>query len=156
MTDRPDSPRIFVPPPLIFVSALVLGLAIDGRLGAPPPAPTPWLLAASGLLMLAGLALLLAGLVIFLRRGARAEPWKGTDVFVAGGIYRFTRNPMYLGFLLAYAGLALLLRSPAAGLMLVPLFLIMDRLVIPREESYLARRFGAEYESYRARVRRWL
>lgn len=151
-----DSPRIFVPPPLVFVSALTIGLAVDGRLGAPPPAPPPWLLAASGLCMAAGLALVLAGLVTFFRKGARAEPWRGTDVMVSGGIYRVTRNPMYLGFFLAYAGLALLLRSPAAGLMLIPLFLVMDRLVVAREEAYLARRFGAGYEAYRRKVRRWL
>ena len=59
MSGRPDSPRIFVPPPLIFVSALVLGIVIDGRLAAPPPAPL-WLIAASAPLILAGLALPLA------------------------------------------------------------------------------------------------
>lgn len=153
--ERKDSPRIFVPPPLVFVTALVLGLAIDGRLAAPPPAPL-WLLAASGLLILAGLALPLAGLLIFLWRGARAEPWQGTDVMVTGGIYRLTRNPMYLGFALVHAGLALMFRSPAAGLLLVPVLLIIDRLVIAREEAYLARRFGAGYDDYRRSVRRWL
>jgi protein-S-isoprenylcysteine O-methyltransferase Ste14 len=152
----PDSPRIFVPPPLIFVSALVLGLAIDGRFADPTAAPPSVLLAAAGLLMFAGLALILAGLLTFFWKGARAEPWRGTDVFVAVGIYRLTRNPMYLGLALAYAGLALLFRSPVAGLLLIPLLLLMDRLVIPREEAYLARRFGADYEAYRRRVRRWL
>ena len=152
----PDSPRIFVPPPLIYVAALVLGLAIDGRFSDPTVAPASILLAASGLLMFAGLGLMLAGLLTFLWKGARAEPWRGTDVFVAGGIYRLTRNPMYLGFSLAYAGLALLFRSPVAGLLLLPVLLVMDRLVIPREEAYLARRFGETYEAYRRRVRRWL
>ena len=155
MSDRPDSPRIFVPPPLVFVAALVLGLAVDGRLAAPPPAPL-WLLAASALLILGGLALPLAGLLIFLRRGARAEPWQGTDVMVTGGVYRFTRNPMYLGFALVYAGLAVMFRSPAAGLLLVPVLVIIDRLVIAREEAYLARRFGAGYDEYRRNVRRWV
>jgi protein-S-isoprenylcysteine O-methyltransferase Ste14 len=152
----PDSPRIFVPPPLIFVSALVLGLATDGRLSDPTAAPGTALLAAAGLFMAAGLGLILAGLLTFLWKGARAEPWRGTDVFVANGIYRLTRNPMYVGLALAYAGLALLLRSPMAGLMLIPVLAIMDRLVIPREEAYLARRFGDDYEVYRRRVRRWL
>ena len=151
-----DSPRIFVPPPLIFVAAFVLGLAIDGRFSDPTVAPGTALLAAAGLFLFAGLALILAGLLTFLWKGARAEPWRGTDVFVAGGIYRLTRNPMYVGFALAYAGLALLFRSPVAGLMLIPVLAIMDRLVIPREEAYLARRFGETYEAYRRRVRRWL
>lgn len=151
-----DSPRIFVPPPLIFVAALVLGLAIDGRLGDPTLAPAGGLLAAAGLFMLPGLGLILGGLLTFLWKGARAEPWRGTDVLVTGGLYRLTRNPMYLGLALAYAGLALLFRSAAAGLLLIVLLAIMDRLVIPREEAYLARRFGAGYEAYRRRVRRWL
>jgi protein-S-isoprenylcysteine O-methyltransferase Ste14 len=152
----PDNPRIFVPPPLIFLSAFVLGLAIDGRFSDPTAAPGSVLLAASGLLMFSGLGLILAGLLTFLWKGARAEPWRGTDVFVAVGIYRLTRNPMYVGFALAYVGLALLFRSPLAGLMLIPVLAIMDRLVIPREEAYLARRFGDDYEAYRRRVRRWL
>lgn len=151
-----DGPRIFVPPPLIFVAALVAGLAIDGRLGGAMPAPDPVRLIGGGAVALIGLFLILAGLITFLVKGARAEPWRGGDVFVTTGIYRLTRNPMYLGLMLAYAGLALTMASPAAGLLLVPLFFIMDRLIIPREEAYLARRFGADYEAFRGRVRRWI
>ena len=156
MTKHADGPRIFVPPPLIFVTALVVGLAIDGRLGGALPPPDPVRLIGGGVLTLVGVLLILSGLITFLVKGARAEPWRGGDVFVTSGIYRVTRNPMYLGLMLAYAGLALTMASPAAGLLLVPLFFIMDRLIIPREEAYLARRFGADYEAFRGRVRRWI
>lgn len=63
---------------------------------------------------------------------------------------------MYLGMLLTYAGAALALRSPAAGLLIIPVFVVVDRLVVAREEAYLLRKFGTDFEQYRARVRRWL
>jgi protein-S-isoprenylcysteine O-methyltransferase Ste14 len=157
MADRDkDNPRIFVPPPLIFVTALVIGLALDGRMSEPMPPPAPWAMIAGSATMLAGLGIILAALLTFLWKGARAEPWRGTDVLVVRGVYRLTRNPMYLGFAIVYSGLALLLQAPFAGLMLIPVLLIMDRLVIPREEAYLGRRFGEPYEAYRRSVRRWL
>lgn len=75
---------------------------------------------------------------------------------VTSGVFRLTRNPMYVGLAAAYAGVAALLGSwwPLA---LLPLVLVaVDRLVIAREEPYLARALGAQYEAYRRRVRRWL
>jgi protein-S-isoprenylcysteine O-methyltransferase Ste14 len=63
---------------------------------------------------------------------------------------------MYLGITAAYAGLALALASIWALLLLAPVLVVMDRLVIAREEHYLAARFGSAYEAYLRRVRRWL
>ena len=63
---------------------------------------------------------------------------------------------MYLGLLLTYASLAILFQSPAAGFLLLPLVLIFDRVIIRREEDYLSRHFGPDYEAYRRKVRRWL
>ena len=63
---------------------------------------------------------------------------------------------MYLGLLLVYASLAMLFQSPAAGLLIIPLFIIFDRLIVRREEEYLGRQFGQSYEGYRAKVRRWV
>ncbi len=63
---------------------------------------------------------------------------------------------MYLGMLLTYAGIAIALRSPTAGILLVPVLAIMDRIVVAREEAYLERRFGESFIRYRSQVRRWL
>lgn len=150
-----DSPRVFVPPPLIIGGSLLAGLAIDGRVQSMPVLET--VSATAGSLMTAlGLGLVAVSLGLFRSARTRPEPWQPASALIHSGLYRYTRNPMYLGMLLIYAGLATALRSPTAGLLLIPVFAIMDRLVVVREEAYLRRRFGAEFERYRATVRRWL
>ena len=75
---------------------------------------------------------------------------------VADGAYRFSRNPMYVGFIAMLAGLGIAVASVWLCAMCLPFFAYFSLYVIPREEAYLARRFGAEYAAYRAKVRRWL
>jgi protein-S-isoprenylcysteine O-methyltransferase Ste14 len=67
-----------------------------------------------------------------------------------------SRNPGYLGLALTYAGIAALVPAPWAYATLVPALVVVDRMVIAREERYLEGRFGDEYLRYKARVRRWL
>ena len=152
----PDSARVFVPPPLLYLGGLVAGLAIDRRLELEiPPAPM-WQRAAALLLALAAVGLVVAGLRRFRSSGTPPAPWAPANVLVADGVYRWTRNPMYLGLSLLYAALALLFRSPAAAAILIPLVAVMNFIVIAREEAYLQRRFGPAYQEYKARVRRWI
>ena len=109
------------------------------------------------------LALILGGLLLdgmaaglFRRLGTAVEPWKPSTALATDGPYRFSRNPIYVGFAITYAGLAIAMDSPIALLMLIPCLVVIDWAVIQKEEAYLARTFGAEYEAYRKRVRRWL
>lgn len=155
MNPAQDNPRIFVPPPLLIAATLLAGLALQGKLRHWPE-PGALVAMASLVLVLVGFALIGGALGLFWKAGTRPEPWAAASAIVRGGPYRFTRNPMYLGMLAVYAGVALYFLSWVAGAMLVPLFAIMDRIVIPREETYLTRRFGREYEAFRMRVRRWL
>ena len=150
-----DSPRVFVPPPLIIGGSLLAGLAIDGRVQAMPAFETVSATIGSAAAAV-GLGLVAVSLGRFRSARTRPEPWQPASALILSGLYRYTRNPMYLGMLLIYAGLAIALRSPTAGLLFIPVFAIMDRLVVAREEAYLERRFGLEFERYRARVRRWL
>ena len=83
-------------------------------------------------------------------------PVRPTTALVTSGPYRLTRNPMYVGFALGHAGLALRRRSTWALLMLGPVLAAVDRIVIEREERYLERAFGDEYRRYARQVRRWL
>jgi protein-S-isoprenylcysteine O-methyltransferase Ste14 len=84
------------------------------------------------------------------------RPWRPTTSLVTGGPYRFTRNPMYVGFTLWYLA-ATSWANALWPLLLLPLvMLVMQRGVIAREEADLRRRFGRQYEEYGARVRRWL
>ena len=92
-----------------------------------------------------------------LKRGRQpAAPGKPTTRLLTSGIYRWSRNPIYVGMLLVFAGGAMALNWPwllAATTAMVPATYL---LLIRPEESYLARTFGREWEDYRARVRRWL
>jgi protein-S-isoprenylcysteine O-methyltransferase Ste14 len=106
----------------------------------------------------AGIAVGAAGLGAFRRHGTTVHPMhpgKASTV-VSTGVYRFTRNPMYLGLALVLAGWAVRLGN-VAGMLLLPLFMAyMTRFQIVPEERALLERFGADFSTYRARVRRWL
>ena len=100
----------------------------------------------------------LLGVRHFRQAGTSVNPLapQAASALVCGGIYRYSRNPMYLGFVLALAGVALWLADPLA-LGLVPLFaLYLQRFQILPEERALTARFGDAYRHYRCRVRRWL
>lgn len=109
-------------------------------------------------LVAAGGALAIAGVVAFRRKRTTVNPLtpQASSSVVSGGIYRISRNPMYLGFFLALAGWAVYLAN-ATAVLLLPVFLAyMTRYQIRPEERALRARFGPEYEQYMERVRRWL
>jgi protein-S-isoprenylcysteine O-methyltransferase Ste14 len=152
-----DGAKVRFPPPLVYAAGLALGIAA-GRLwnlpglGFGPYARYPL----GGMLVVAGVIVSAAGVGLFIRNGTAIIPHKPAAVLVTSGIYRWTRNPMYVGMALTYAGVAVLLNSlPALVLLPVVLALIQYR-VIAKEEAYLERAFGAEYGSYKKQVRRWI
>jgi protein-S-isoprenylcysteine O-methyltransferase Ste14 len=150
-----DSAGVIAPPPLVYLAGLALGFGLEALLpGASLPAVVEW--GVGGLLIVAGVTLLLSFNTAFSRRGTAVEPWKPTTAIVTTGPYRLTRNPAYLGMALLYVGIALM---SEALWVLVPLPVVLvaiDRGVIALEERYLERKFGREYLDYRARVRRWI
>lgn len=164
MTTR-DHPNVAVPPPLIYFAFLGLGWAVDRygvQIGLPAGEDMSFGL---GIELRRGLALvlILGGLLLdgmaaglFRRLGTAVEPWKPSTALATDGPFRFSRNPIYLGFAITYVGLAVGMNSPITLLLLIPCLLVVDRFVIRKEEAYLASKFGTEYEAYRNRVRRWL
>ncbi|MEQ1726430.1 MAG: isoprenylcysteine carboxylmethyltransferase family protein [Sphingopyxis sp.] len=151
-----DSARVSFPPPLIYLGMLALGLALDFMLPWQVTWPAWARVGAGALLIAAGIALSLAAAGRFRRADNDVRPWKSTTSIVDGGIYAHTRNPMYLGMLCAFLGLAAALSSLGALLMAIPLVIIIRSQVIAREEAYLTTKFGADYTAYQARVRRWI
>lgn len=152
MTDD-TAPAVRFPPPLLFIGLVAIGALID-RLAPWPALQVPWPVGA--VLTAIGAAVIVAAMQRFRATGENAVPWTGSDAMIANGIYRYTRNPMYLGMAVMQAGLALLLGSITA-LVLVPVSIaIIQTQVIAREEAYLTGRFGASYQDYCRRVRRWL
>lgn len=111
-------------------------------------------------LLLAGVGGLIAlfGIVAFVRARTTINPHKpaATSALVVGGVYRFTRNPMYLGILFVLLGWAVFLANAAAFLPLPLFVLYLNRFQIAPEERALAAAFGEQFAAYRAKVRRWL
>ena len=150
-----DRPGVPIAPPLLFVLPILVSLALE------------WLVPTSfvhgglrwtfgTMLIVAGVALNISGFITQKRAGTDPIPFNPSTRIVSHGLYRFTRNPMYIGFAVATVGLAILINS-AWTLLALPIGLVLiDRLVIDREERYLERKFGEEYLSYKSRVRRWL
>ncbi len=156
MAER-DNPGVIAPPPLIFLGFLALGWGAGRLIGEPTlglDRTTQAGIAIAGLVLGLAVEALAAGL--FHKARTAIQPWKPSTALVTGGVYRFTRNPIYLGFAVTYLALAVGLDSPLAILLLIPCLVVVDRFVIQREEAYLAARFGADYDAYRRRVRRWL
>jgi protein-S-isoprenylcysteine O-methyltransferase Ste14 len=91
----------------------------------------------------------------FWRKRTSVIPFRPATTLVVAGPYRFTRNPMYLGLALFTVALALFLNTWWPIILLVPTLIVVQRFVIAREESYLHRRFGAEYDAHIRQVRRW-
>jgi protein-S-isoprenylcysteine O-methyltransferase Ste14 len=149
-----DSAGVVAPPPLIYLGGLAVGFALEALLpGTSIPGAVRWIL--GGVLLVAGLVLLGSFNTVFQRKGTAVEPWKPTTAIVTTGPYRLTRNPAYLGMALVYIGIALLADALWVLVPLPVVLLIIDRMVIAREERYLERKFGQEYLNYKGRVRRW-
>lgn len=112
----------------------------------------------SVILALFGTLTCLAGVVSFRRAKTTVNPMKpdSTSSLVVCGIYRYTRNPIYLGFLLLLLAWAVQLSNVLALLWLPVFVLYMNRFQIVPEERVLASRFAQDYEEYRAGVRRWI
>ena len=72
------------------------------------------------------------------------------------GIYRFSRNPMYVSLAVVYLGIACWVNSLWVLLLVVPVLVVVDQGIIKREEQYLKHKFGDEYLRYKSEVRRWI
>jgi protein-S-isoprenylcysteine O-methyltransferase Ste14 len=153
-TEPPDNPRVLVHPPAVYAAGLLAGWGLQ-RLRAWPFLPPSWTRPIGLTFLIAGLVGF-AGLQAFLRVQTSPNPYRPAAHLVTGGPYRFTRNPMYLGFTLWYLGASAWMNALWPLVLLPVVLLVIQRGVIAREEAYLQRRFGRDYTEYQARVRRWL
>jgi protein-S-isoprenylcysteine O-methyltransferase Ste14 len=142
-------------PPLVFLSALVLGLLADRLL----PLQVPWSglvgLVIGAILIVLGLAIFIAGIRNFTGAGTPVPTNEPTRALVKTGIHGHTRNPIYLGMFLIYAGIGIAAGSAWILILILPIAITIRYGVVAREEAYLERLFGEDYRDYKARVRRW-
>ena len=150
-----DNPGVIMPPPFIYAGVLAAGLLANRRFRL-PFLPRPLARTIGPLLILGGLAAALLGSRELHRAETNVDPYEPATTVVTGGPYRFTRNPIYVGFTLIYLGISALANALLPVLLLPAVQQLMRRGVIEREERYLERKFGDEYLRYKERVRRWI
>jgi protein-S-isoprenylcysteine O-methyltransferase Ste14 len=166
-TTQPNEPTIrrgcgsplarWIPgPPALLLSAVVSMAALHLALPlAPLPLATLRLFACAPAALVAGLALNLSADRAFRNAGTTVKPLLESTALVTDGVFGWTRNPMYLGFVFLLAGLWLFLGSLSPALIVFAFGPLVDRLYVRPEEARLGRAFTG-YAAYRARVRRWL
>jgi protein-S-isoprenylcysteine O-methyltransferase Ste14 len=157
MTQQIDHPNINknVHPPVVALMYIVIAYFL-GRF-VPLPFIAPLILQNIGFaLTFIGFLLGVGAFIEFRKARTTLNPHGSVKQIVTSGVYRFTRNPIYLGFLCMVIGLPLN-SGLYWGLVISPLFMMtMTRLVIEREEAYLEKKFKEQYAGYKSRVRRWL
>jgi protein-S-isoprenylcysteine O-methyltransferase Ste14 len=153
-----ETAGVIARPPLLFLGALLLGLGADRLLPLPIAVPVGDAIAwtVGGGLILLGVAFFVAGIRNFTRAATPVPTNEPTRALVTSGIHGWTRNPIYLGMFLIYAGIGVATESIWVLLLTLPLAFLIRYGVVAREEVYLERRFGDAYLDYKRRVRRWL
>ncbi len=152
-----QSLELKIPPPVV---ALIIAAAMWGLSLTTPSVAVPALvrLVAAIAMALAGVGIAIAGIIAFRQARTSVNPLKpeAASSLVTFGVYRHTRNPMYVGLALALLAWAVFVSSALAPLGPVAFVLYMNRFQIGPEERVLSGMFGAAYASYQASVRRWL
>jgi protein-S-isoprenylcysteine O-methyltransferase Ste14 len=148
-----DTAGALVRPPFLFLACLILGIMLDRVLPLPFSLPGTSLVRwpVGGGLILLGVVILAASFRNFVRAGTPVPGNRPVRALVTSGMHGLSRNPIYVGMFLTYAGIAVAARSPWILVLVLPIAIIMRYGVVARE-----RRFGDAYRDYKARVRRWL
>lgn len=148
-----DAPKVIMMPPVLVLLHTAAGLAVNWMFNGHMAHGWGWL----GLPLLGGgLALTIWAMRIFTKAGTNIPPSMPALKIVTHGPFEYSRNPMYVGFLAGFVGMALLAGAPWMLLFALPLWYILDQKVIAPEEVYLLDKFGEEYRSYTIAVRRWV
>jgi protein-S-isoprenylcysteine O-methyltransferase Ste14 len=151
-----DRAGVIAPPPLIYLGGILLGLALNRWWRLWPIFGATSLRWSGLVLIVAGVALIVAGRKAMLAADTNINPFKPTIAIVTAGPFGFTRNPLYLSMTLIYLGLTLLANTWWTLVFLGPVLMLIHFGVVRREERYLEHKFGESYRQYRLRVRRYL
>ena len=153
---KKDHPHTFNFPPLYYLLAIALGVGINKVVPLTFAVGSDGRMAIGIFIALIGLAITAAGILQF--KFTRNNPMPNTPAksIVKQGPYRFTRNPMYLGWVLMQSGIGVAAGNAWIILLVLPVMIVIQQTVILKEEAYLERAFGKQYARYKTDVRRWL
>lgn len=153
MEQDKKGPGVRFPPPLIVGLLLTFAYALDLKWPWPIDGPDRWV----GVALLAiSLVLVTTAIIPFFVFRTSIEPWKPTSAIIKTGIYRYSRNPIYLSFLITVIGFGIIFNSIWLLIAMPFALALLQILVITKEENYLNEKFGLEYKEYSKTTRRWL
>ncbi|MDP2652864.1 MAG: isoprenylcysteine carboxylmethyltransferase family protein [Candidatus Omnitrophota bacterium] len=152
MSDHPD---VMTRPPNIYFGFLILGMVLQILFPwSFLPAAVQWF--AGSFVFGLGLALMSAGIRQMKNAGTGLKTHEPAETVLTEGLYRFSRNPLYVATTLMYSGIGLMFDNAWILMLIVPLLAVMHYGVVLREEEYLEKKFGDRYLRYKSSVRRWL
>ncbi|MEZ5811677.1 MAG: isoprenylcysteine carboxylmethyltransferase family protein [Rhizobiaceae bacterium] len=158
MSDSSERPVALPWPPIVYLAAAVIAIGLGIVY------PLPWLLSplaelafAAGIAVIVGAVAMEVSAVMALRRARTTVlPTRRPDHLVTGGPYSFTRNPIYLGNTMLLVGAGLIFGLLWFLPMAIAAAMLVNKLVVEREETVLEHRFGRAYRDYRKKARRWI
>jgi protein-S-isoprenylcysteine O-methyltransferase Ste14 len=156
MTTSADNANVIVPPPVLYLAAVIALVVLRWLWPAPIFAAATFALYAGVALIVAALGLGLWAVITLRRAGTNVDPRKTSTAMVSAGPFGFTRNPIYVGFTLLFLGITIALNCWWGLALLVPTLVVMHVGVIRREEYYLERKFAADYLRYKNNVSRYV
>lgn len=157
MNAAPDRARIIAPPPLMGLACIVLGFVARHFLPLRLSVRQNPIQLGIGIFMVAAAVCAIAlARRAFIAHGTHPNPYRSTKALVEAGPFGFSRNPIYIAFLVLVLSFTLLANSLWFVIAAVVLFFILHFGVVKREETYLRTKFGSSYEQYFSRVRRWI
>jgi protein-S-isoprenylcysteine O-methyltransferase Ste14 len=156
--EKKDNPGVIAPPPLIFLSGLLLGGIVQWfyPLYIFPPEYLFVARSSGVLLIIFGLGIIFAAKMKMQKANTNIEPWKPTNAIISDGIYSYSRNPIYVAMVLIYLGVTFVFNAVWFLPFLILVLMAMQYGVILREERYLQEKFGKNYSDYKKKVRRWI
>jgi protein-S-isoprenylcysteine O-methyltransferase Ste14 len=155
--DAQDGAAVRFPPPFVYLIAIAVGVVLQSFVVAIPFAlPGALRTGVAVAAVFAGAALVASAVGLFRRTGQDVTPWSATPEILTDGIYRVTRNPMYVGMALLQFGIGVALANGWIVALVPVVLAIIYRIAIRHEEVYLERKFGEGYLVYKRSVRRWL
>jgi len=155
MAEHKDHANVRIAPPVLALLHIIAAYLLAWFL--PLPFVVPPIVKYIGFaLVVIGFLLGLGAVLAFRRARTTLDPYHPVSTIVTSGVYGFSRNPIYLSFLLMVIGIPLN-SGTYWGIILAVIFIVLcNRLIVEHEEAYLGKKFGTTYSDYKSRVRRWL
>lgn len=149
-------PGIRVPPPVVYLASLAIGVALEYLLWPIPVLGAPSKSVIASVFIVVSVLIMPSVLMRFRQAATPFDGRKAASSLITDGPYQFSRNPTYVSLTMLYLGIGILLGNGRVLILVIPVFLVIDLWVIRREERHLEAKFGEQYLRYKAVVRRWV